>query len=222
MSTVTRKLVAKELYVNRWLMVSATVAGVASVLFASLGKLAFNIGMLTWLTTIVAVGVMFAVFGIQNERKEHSLLFILSLPLSIPEYVRAKQLGLALCFLIPWAISSAAAVIFVLVHPDVPDGLLPFLTLLCLFMLTNFSLLLCGALHATSEAMTSGVIIVTNMAVTLFMFVVAAMPGIHQRMWSPTPDWNSTFWTVLTVELVTLALAFTLPFFVAARRRDFI
>ncbi len=37
---------------------------------------------------------MLALYGIMNERKEQSLQFVLSLPLSIAEYVRAKMLGL--------------------------------------------------------------------------------------------------------------------------------
>jgi ABC-2 type transport system permease protein len=222
MSTVTRKLVAKELYVNRWFIVIGSLAGVVSVLVAATSKLGFSIGSLTWITTIVAVGVIMALYGIMNERKENSLLFVLSLPLSIPDYVRAKQLGLGACFVIPWGISSAAAAIFIVVHPDAPDGLLPYLVLLCVFLLTNYSLVLCGALHARSEAVVTAVVIVTNMAVTLFMFLIGALPAISAHMWGSTPVWNSTFWTVLTVELVTFALAFSLPFFVAARRRDFI
>jgi len=222
MSTVTRKLVAKELYVNRWFIVIGSLAGVVSVLVAATSKIGFSIGSLTWITTIVAVGVIMALYGIMNERKENSLLFVLSLPLSTSDYVRAKQLGLGACFVIPWGISSAAALVFIGVHPDAPDGLLPYLVLLCVFLLTNYSLVLCGALHARSEAVVTAVVIVTNMAVTLFMFLMGGLPAINSHMWGPTPVWNSTFWTVLTVELVTLALAFALPFFVAARRRDFI
>lgn len=222
MNTVTRKLVAKELFVNRWFIASGVVAGVASIGLAATSKVGFNIGSLTWITTIVAVGVMLALYGIMNERKENSLLFVLSLPLSIPDYVRAKQLGLAVCFAIPWLASSVAAVIFVLVHPGAPDGLLPYLTLLCVFLLTNYSVVLCGALHARSEALVSAVIIVTNMAVTLFMFLIGGLDNISGHMWGPIPVWNSTFWTVLTVELITLVLAFALPYIFAARRRDFI
>ena len=55
MSIVTRKLIAKELFVNRWLIVSGTVAGVASVVIAATGKTGFNIGALTWITSIIAV-----------------------------------------------------------------------------------------------------------------------------------------------------------------------
>jgi hypothetical protein len=222
MNIVTRKLIGKELYVNRWLIACGAVAGVASILLAGTGKIGFNVGALTWITTIVAVGVMLAVYGIQNERKENSLLFVLSLPLSVADYVRAKQIGLGLCYLLPWVASSIAAIALVVVKQDIPDGLLPYVVLLVTFLLTNFSLVLCGTLHTTSEGMVSAVIIVTNMAVTLFMFMVGGLSEISGHMWGAVPVWNRAFWTVLAVELVTLALAFTLPFFVAARRRDFI
>ncbi|MEO8062185.1 MAG: ABC-2 transporter permease [Pseudomonadota bacterium] len=223
MNIVVRKLIAKELYVNRWLIIGATLSGVLSVLIAATGnKAAFNIGMLTWITTIIAFGVMLGIYGVANERKEHTLLFVLSLPISTGDYVRAKQIGLSLCFFMPWLFSSAAAVALILMHPDIPDGLLPFTVLLCVFMLANFLLVVCGALHARSEALVSAVIIVTNMAVSAFMFTVAAIPAIGSTMFGPTPIWNDTTWTVLAAELVLLATAFLLPFLFAARSRDFI
>jgi len=222
MSTVTRKLIAKELFVNRWLIVSGTVAGVASVVIAATGKTGFNIGALTWITSIIAVGVMLAIYGIQNERKEHSLLFVLSLPLSVGDYVRAKQIGLALCYFVPWFVSSAAAVALIVFSPERPHGFLPYLILLCTFLITNFSLVLCGALHVKSEGLMSAVVIVTNMAVTLFMFLIGGIGDVSAHMWGHVPVWNSAFWTILTIELITLVIAFALPFFVAARRRDFI
>ena len=222
MSNLTRRLIAKELYVNRWFVVMGAAGGILSVLIATLGKTGFNIGALTWLTTIIAVGVMLALYGIMNERKEHSLQFVLSLPLSISDYVRAKMLGLAACFLIVWAVSSVAALLLVFGKESVPDGIAPYLVLLCVFMLANYAVVLCGALHAQSEAMTSAVIIVTNMAVSIFMFTVGPLPGINAHMWAAAPVWNSTFWTVLACELAVLAVAFSLPFLFAARRRDFL
>jgi hypothetical protein len=222
MNVVTRKLIAKELYVNRWFIVGGSAAGVASALIATLGKTGFNVGALTWLTTIIATGVMLALYGIMNERKENALQFVLSLPLSISQYVRAKMLGLFASFLVMWTLASAAALALVFFGESIPDGLAPYTMLLCVFMLANFAVVLCGALHAMSEAMTSAVIIVTNMGVSIFMFTVAPLPGIHDHMWGVAPAWNSTFWTVLACELAVLAIAFTLPFVFAARRRDFL
>jgi len=222
MSVVTRKLIAKELYVNRWFIFGGALSGVISVLIAATGKMGFNVGSLTWLTTIIATGVMLGLYGIMNERKEHALQFVLSLPLSIADYVRAKMLGLTACFLVMWLVSSTAALLLVFAKDGVPDGIAPYTILLCVFMLANFIVVLCGSIHAQSEAITSAVIIVTNMAVSIFMFTVAPLPGIGKFMWGPAPVWNSTFWTVLGCELAVLVIAFTLPFLLAARRRDFV
>ena len=90
------------------------------------------------------------------------------------------------------------------------------------FLALELTVVLCGALHAQTEALTSAVVIITNMGVSIFMFTIGPLPGIAQSMWGRTPAWNSTFWTVLGCELAVLVLAFTLPFFLAARRRDFL
>jgi ABC-2 type transport system permease protein len=222
MSVVTRKLIAKELHVNRWFLVGAAVAAMVSVGAATFGHMAFNIGALAWLTTVIALGVMLAIYGVMHERKERSLEFVLSLPISPGEYVRAKLFGLLLCFLLPWLASTLAAVTLVLADPDVPDGLLPYLLLLCQFLLTNFTLVLSGAMHARSEALMSAVIIVTNMLVSVFMFTVGALPALREHMFGARPVWNSAFWTVLAAELVVLVIALSLPLLFAGRRRDFI
>jgi ABC-2 type transport system permease protein len=222
MNVVARRLIAKELHVYRWLIVGAVAAIVVSLLVCSLGKTGFSIGSLTWLTTIIALGVMLALYGIMNERKEQSLPFVLSLPLSIADYVRAKMLGLALCFLVVWLTASVGALLLIFSVDSIPDGLAPYTVLLSVFMLANFSVVLCGTLHAQSEAMTSAIIIVTNMGVSIFMFTIGPLPGIQKSMLQAVPVWNSTFWTVLVCELVVLAIAFAIPFFVAARRRDFL
>jgi len=222
MNMLTRKLIAKEFYIHRWLIIGTTVAGFVGLGIATEGEIRFNIGMLTWLTTIVAFGVVLAMLGIANERKERALQFVLSLPLSPGDYVRVKLFGLFLCYLVPWVILSAGAVVLLLVRPNLPDGLLPFAVLLSGFMLANFSVVLCGALHTASEGVMTIVIIVTNMNVTLFIFMVGGVPSLHDHLRAAAPVWNSTFWTVLAVELATLLVTLALPYFVAARRRDFI
>lgn len=222
MNNLTRKLVAKELYVNRWFIGIGSLAGIVSVLFAALGQTGFNVGALTWLTTIIAFGVMLALYGVMTERKEQSLQFVLSLPLSIADYVRAKMFGLTLCFFLVWLVASVAALLLVWLKPGIPDGLVAYLILLCVYMLANFAVVLCGALQARSEAVTTAMIVITNMGVSIFMFTIGPLPGIQKHMWAPAPVWNDTFWTVLACELAVLAIAFILPFFLAARRRDFV
>ncbi len=222
MNVLTRKLIAKEFHMHRWLITGSTVAGIAGLVVAAEGAMRFNIGMLIWLTTIVALGLVMAMTGIANERKERALQFVLSLPLSPGDYVRIKLYALLLCFLVPWVILSAGAVVLIRVMPNLPDGLLVYAVLLCVFLLANFSVVLCGALHTASEGWMTIVIIVTNMNITLFIFLVGALPALHDHLHAPAPVWNSTFWTILAIECATLAVTLALPHFVAARRRDFI
>jgi ABC-type transport system involved in multi-copper enzyme maturation permease subunit len=222
MSIVVRKLVAKELYVNRWFMLASAVAAVLSIGAASFGGSAYNIAAITWLTTVVAWGVMLAIYGISNERKENTLQFVLSMPLSPAEYVRAKVFGLLLTYSLPWLAASGSALALVLLSPLVPDGLLPYVVLLCVFLFANFTVVICGAVHARSDAMVAGVIILTNMMVSLFMFAVGARPGIKDHMYGPTPVWNDTFFNLLSLELIVSVIAVALPLATAARRRDFI
>lgn len=220
MNLLTRKLVAKELHVYRWLMAGATAAGFAGLLAAGTGEVGFNIGFIVWLTAVIALGVMLAIFGVSQERKERSLLFLLSLPLSPADYVRAKLLGLLACFLLPWVLLSAGALGLIAAAPGIADGLLPYGVLLCGFLLLNFSLVLCGALHITSEAGVGGLIILTNMSVSLFMMGVGRMPGLGEHMLKPEPVWSTPFWWLLAAELAATLLALCLPLLFAARRRD--
>lgn len=222
MNILTRKLIAKELYVNRWAVVGGAVSGVVSVLIATLGKTAFNIGGLTWLTTIIGVGVIVAIYGTFTERKERTLQFVMSLPVSVADYVRAKMLGLALCFFLVWLVSSAAALLLVFGNQSVPDGIAPYVILLCVYMLANFAVVLCGMIQIRSEAASTAIIVITNMGVTLFMFTISPLPGIGAHMWGATPMWTPAFWMVLGCELAVLVIAFTFPIFHAARRRDFL
>jgi hypothetical protein len=69
MTVVTRKLIAKELYVNRWFVAGGALASIASAAIAAIGMTGFSVGALAWLTSIIATGVMIALYGIMNERK---------------------------------------------------------------------------------------------------------------------------------------------------------
>ena len=58
------------------------------------------------LTSIVALGVFIAIYGIMTERKEKVALFVLSLPISTTQYTAAKVVSSLIAFLGPWALLS--------------------------------------------------------------------------------------------------------------------
>ncbi|MEH0165052.1 ABC transporter permease [Paucibacter sp. JuS9] len=220
MNTVMRKLVLKELYLYRWLLIGVVAAGLVGLVVAAGGEVAFNVGFLLWMTAVIALGAMLALFGVSQERKDRALLFVMSLPLSPRDYVRAKLLGLLLCFFIPWALLTAGAAGLILWMPGIPDGLLIYALLLCFYLLLNYVLVLASALHISSDAGMGGVIILTNMSVTLFMMGVGRLPEIASNMLAAAPVWSTSFWQVLGAEVGLTLLVLCLPLFFAARRRD--
>jgi hypothetical protein len=222
MNTLARKLVAREFHMHRWMIAGSILAGLAGLaVVARGGHMNFNVGFLIWLTTIVAFGVVVAMFGIANERKERVMNWVLTLPIAHGDYVRIKVLALLLCFIVPWTVLCAAAIGLVVALPDLPDGLLPMAVLLGVFMLANYSFVVCSALHLHSEGPMTLVIIVHNIAITLFMFAVGAIGDISRHMQGPVAVWNSAFWTVLSIELAVFLILLAIPWLVAARRRDF-
>ena len=223
MNSLSSKLIAKDFYQHRWLLAGTIAIGMISLAVAGGGTvMLFNIGMLCWLTAIAAFGCVVAMLGISNERKDRALLFVLSLPLSYGEYVRVKLCGVLLCFLVPWLALTAGAIGLVLVKADMPDGLLPFTILLCGFLLVNFSMVLCCALFATSEGFMTLTIIVHNIAISLFIFLVGVLPEFRGHLRDPVAVWGPSFWTVLGIEAAVLIVICSLPYFVVARRRDVI
>ena len=225
MNMLTRKLIAKELYVNRWLIAGGAGRGRRLVADRRRGQDAVSTSACSpGSRPSSLLGVMLAMYGIMNERKEHSLQFVLSLPLSHRRLrarqdarparsafscrgraeLRRRRAGAGRC------------------RRTCPTACCP-TPCCCASSCWPTSRSCCAARCTPSpRRMIGAVIIVTNMGVTLFMFMVGAAARPQKHMWAPAPVWNSTFWTVLGVELASLAIAFTLPYLVAARRRDFI
>ena len=65
------------------------------------------------------------------------------------------------------------------------------------------------------------VIVLHNIAITLFIFLIVAIGDIQRHMQGPVAVWNSAFWSVLAVELAVFAVLVCTPYLIAARRRDF-
>jgi ABC-2 type transport system permease protein len=223
MNTLTRKLIAREFRMHRWLIGGSTLAGLASLAVVAIGGIMnFNIGFIVWLTTIAAFGAVIAMFGVATERKERVRNWVLSLPISHSDYVRIKAIALVLCYVVCWFVLSASAFGVVAAFAHLPDGLLPCLVLLCVFLLANYALVLSCALHLHSEGPMTLVIIVHNIGITLFIFLAASIDGIARHMQGPVAVWNSAFWTVLVFEIALFVLLLALPFFITSRRRDFV
>jgi ABC-2 type transport system permease protein len=222
---MVKRLILKDWYLQRWAILGALAAGaITLVIIASGGKAAFILGLIAFVTVLIATGAQLAMATIVMERKEQTLSFVMSLPISYREYTAAKILGNLLIFLIPWIalVFSSFALIALAPAPGIPHGLVPYVALMSVEILMSTCLIAVVALITESQGWTIGAIMVGNLTLNGFGYYFAHIPSIAKGMGSPTVQWSPAASALLLAEFATIALMLGLTFFFQARKKDFL
>jgi ABC-type transport system involved in multi-copper enzyme maturation permease subunit len=218
-NSIVTRLVAKDLFLYRWFIVGSTLAGLASLLVSGLHGLT---GLIMFMTTIVALGVFIAMYGILVERKEKTLLFVLSLPVTPLQYAAAKVLAALIAFLIPVIVLAAVALGYNLAFDPPPNGEIPVTVAMLGLFLANFCFLVALLLITGMEVWAVAGILLTNLSIPIFMNVVYGLPGVAEHVQGPVAVWSPAILTILGVEALVALLALGIAFTVQSRRTDFI
>jgi hypothetical protein len=221
--SIFRRLIVKDLYLYRWLILATLLAGVVSLVLTrfedgdgvSTGP---NVGFLLFLTTIIAFGVSLPLL-VLKEHQTKSELFVLSLPVSAAQYSLAKVAGALVAFLVPWT-ALTGGVVALTALTSAPDGGLPFFVTMMIFLLGNFCLLMALSVITRSEIVTIAGILVTNVSVTLFLIQLGRLPEVAGHSLDEVATWSPRILTVLAVELAWIALSLALAFYLPSRRKD--
>jgi hypothetical protein len=219
--SVIRRLVFKDVYLYRYMLALALGFGLLSVIVSGTSRVAFSVGSVFYLSTVIAFGVILVMYGIAQERKDKALLFVLSLPISPKQYLQAKMLSILTIFFVPWFVLTAGAVVMMLVTL-IPDGLVPFFILVSTFLLMNFAVILCVALVTVNELAITTTVILTNMSVSLFFILLGNIPAIQMHTGDNVLIWSRPFFIVLASEIVVMLIAVTLPIYFGRARRGLI
>jgi ABC-2 type transport system permease protein len=159
---------------------------------------------------------------IVQERREQTLPFVMSLPISYLEYTASKLLGTLLIFMIPWlALVLGSLALFAIPH-GIPHGLLPFTLIMSVEILVSTCLIICVAVVTESQGRTVGAIMVGNVGFNIFGYLAAHMAGIARGMSGQALMWSSTATTLLSVEFGSIALLLGATFFLQSRKTDFL
>jgi ABC-2 type transport system permease protein len=216
------RLIRKDLYLYRWLIGGSLVTGLASLVIAGANDMSGTIGFILLLTSIVALGVFIAIYGIMTERKDKTLLFVLSLPISTTQYTAAKVASSLIAFLIPWLVLTVTIVALTVALDEPLDGRLPSTVAMMGFFLANYCVLIAVLLISGSEPWAVVGIVLTNFLVSVYLTTVQQLPGISEYVEGPIAVWNRTIFTILGVEVAVIALSLGVTFLVQLRKKDFV
>jgi len=221
--TMIQRLILKDWYLHRWQILGSLAGAAAAMAFVVFcGTAGFYIGLTLLITVLVFVGAQLAISSSVTERKEQTLAFIMSLPISYRDYTTAKILSNLLIFLIPWTTVSLASTAILLLAPGATQGLFPFTVIMCVEILLSTCMLSCVAIMTESQGWTTTAIVLGNIGINIVGYLVAHIPPIAAGMTSHDIAWTSAATICLLGELALIALLFTLTYFVQGRKPDYL
>jgi len=220
--TMVKTLILKDWYLQRWAILASLVGTMATLgIIASGGNVAFLLGLILLIMVIISIGAQLSVSTIVAERKEQTLPFVMSLPISYWEYTTSKIWGNLIIFLVPWLTMVVGSVALLLYVPKA-HGLIPYTCIMATEILMTTCLILATAVITESQGWTVATIMVGNLAVNGIGYAVAHIPGIARGMWGSKIAWSPAASVVLLAEITMTTLLLGVAFFVQSRKKDFL
>jgi ABC-2 type transport system permease protein len=219
-SFMIKRLILKDWYLYRSPIIGYFVVGLIAIgIVAWGGGMAFNIGSILLITVIIALGMHLAIGTTVAEHSEHTLPFVMSLPISIADYTAAKLLGNLLIYLVPWTLLLVCACL--LLKFGNASGVIPFAVLTLIELFASYALTLAIALVSESMTWTIVVTVICNLFLQGYLYFVSHIPTIAESIKGPTAVWSHAVVTLLVVQLAIIVVGFSLAFFMQSRKTDF-
>jgi len=220
---ITWRLAAKDFWLIRWpLLGYVTLAMLSLILISIESRIAFHAGLVLMVSALAVVGAHLVFASTLHERTNQTLPFMLSLPISFPQYALSKLLFTVGTFSLFWL--ALAASVFAVVHAQefLSAGMLPYYLIVLGYLAVAFVLTLAVAMMTESVAWTIVIMSTGNMSISLVMITLAGYPGITEYMADARAVWNSTAIGLLSLEALLIVFLVSLTIFVQSRKSDFL
>ena len=183
--------------------------------------LMFNVGAVLMITLMIVIGARSAIDLVVNEKKDQTLAFMMSLPITAPDYALAKLCSNLALYLVPWLL-LVVGMLLTIVSTPVYNGVIPLVVLVSVFILLSYCCYLATALLTFSEGYTMTVMIITNLLLNGFILWIIRMPAIYQTLEAPTASWNSITLAMLCSGIVLIIGILFLTAYSQQRKTSFL
>lgn len=215
------RLILKDWYLSRLPLVLIAAGGTLSIGLLYLRREdTGTIGLISALIAAIMLSILLPMQTVVNERKQHNLAFVMSLPISPMEYTAAKVVGNLSAFLVLWAV-IAIGVLGTLARTGIFGGLIPFGMVVSLAPFVAFCLLLSVAIVVESEMWAMLTMGATNISYS-FWFLLMKIPGLPEELKSPVAIWSRPILLMLAGQLTVIVASLALTFYFQSRKRDFV
>ncbi len=217
----------KRLIVKDWQLLQRSLAAymAGGVLVIGIMGMAtpvmFSAGAVLMITLMIVIGARSAIELVVNEKKDQTLAFMMSLPITAQDYALAKLCSNLALYLVPW-ILLLGGMLLVIVSTPLHNGLIPLVVLVSVFILLSYCSYLATALLTYSEGYTVTVMIITNLLLNGFILWILRIPEINQTLEAATASWNPTSWSMLLTGIVLIIGILLLTAYLQKRKTSFL
>lgn len=216
-----------KLVVKDWQVYQKQLAGFVAGMLLALGlvgmgtPLTASAGALLLLVQLLVVGTYAIQSSIMAERKLQTVPFIMSLPVTPMDVYWGKLLANLVIYLVPFLLVTGGLLALILSTPR-PDGAVPWLAVVALFMLTIFCVSLCVAIAVESEGWNIFAILALMTLIGPFLYWVSRLDGIVQYLKADDIVWSAPVLGVLAAEVAVIAVAILVTSWIHARKASFL
>jgi ABC-type multidrug transport system permease subunit len=218
---IVRQLILKDLYLFRWMIVAAIVAGGAGIALMPLGQVSTYVGAISLICTLIVLNIFLVMSGVVQEKKDKVLLFILSLPVSTTQYLVAKVTANLIAFFVPWLVLTAGTIAVIDVSA-IPNGIVPYWVAILGYILFYYCALLAVGLLWDSTGAHAAAIIVGNVSINFFIPFLLSLPSVSGHAKHPTAVWTGDIVAIVAAEILTGALVLGLAVYFRSRTGDLV
>ncbi|HEY2325650.1 MAG TPA: ABC-2 transporter permease [Thermoanaerobaculia bacterium] len=220
---IVKRLVWKDWYLVRWPIVGCLAGGALSVAMIGMRTNAsFYFGSVLFITVVMIAAILLPMGTVLQERKDQTLPFVMTLPVSPDDYTMSKIIGNLTIFAFPWLLLSSGVMIVLASGGPKMRAVIPFSAALIGEMFASFVLLLAVAIVTESQAWTVSVMVAGNLFLQGFMYYVARIPSIARGLNGNGVSWDPAAITLLIAEGLAVAAMVCVTFMLQRRKRDFL
>ena len=218
---VIKQLIAKDWVLFQKQLAAYVTAGIFALCLLGLAKgWSFYLGSLMLIVVLVAAACFSISTSLLAERKEHTLAFMMTLPVTPLDFYLAKLLGNLVTFFVPFLVMFIGT-IAVIAYTPLPDGLIVFSSLVFGFVALAYALSLSVAMAVESEGWNTFAMIGSMVLINPFIMLLGQIPEISKYVQTESVVWSLPAVSILLVQITASIAVLVATGWVHCRKQAF-
>lgn len=180
----------------------------------------FYAGSLLLIIVMVSIACFSVSTSLLEERKQKTLAFVMSLPVSPLDFYAAKLAGNLITFLTPFVL-LVAGTLAVILFTELPNGLVVYSLLLFGHVWLAYCVSLSTAMAVESEGWNTFAMIASMVLINPFIMGMAQIPAINDAVSVDAITWSGPAISILTAQLLLGIAALVASAWVHCRKPAF-